>query len=74
MKFPKRASQADVATAGAGRRRFRVSSAWGRSRSHLSVGYVAAVPARMDRKWSLNVRMARLVALRRWTWGGTEAD
>ena len=72
LKGPKRSSQAESAgLQWLARSRFSVSSACGMSRSHLSAGNEGAVPARTARKWSLNVRIARSAALRRWTCGGT---
>eukprot|EP00804_Cyclotella_cryptica_P021721 CCRYP_012894-RA/>CCRYP_012894-RA protein AED:0.42 eAED:0.42 QI:0/-1/0/1/-1/1/1/0/195 len=71
LKGPKRSSQAEIVRLQwLARRRFSVSSACGMSRSHLSAGKEGAVPARMARKWSLNVCIARSAALR-WTCGGT---
>lgn len=72
LKGPKRSSHAESeGLQWLARRRFSVSSACGMSRSHRSAGKVGAVPARMDRKWALNVRIARSAAFRRCTCGGT---
>ena len=37
----------------------------------MCLGNSGSTPARMDKKWALNVRIARSAALRRWTSGGT---
>ena len=49
-----------------------MSSVWGKSLSQRNFGKEGSMPANMARKWALNVWMARLAALRRWTSGGDE--
>ena len=53
------------------RRRFRVSSVCGRSWYHRKLGKEADTTMRMERKWALKVRMARLAIFWRWKYGGT---
>jgi hypothetical protein len=52
-------------------RRLRVSSACGRSKSQRYGGNTVSTPARIDRKWLLNVRMARSARFLQCMSGGT---
>ena len=53
------------------RRRLRVSSAWGNSRSHSLAGKVGSAMHNVVMKWALKVWIARSAAFRRCTCGGT---
>ena len=53
------------------RKKFSVISVWGRRWSHKNFGKSGAIPARMDKKCALKVRIARSAALRLWMSGGT---
>ena len=48
-----------------------VNSIWGRIKYHKFLGKLGAIPAKVDRKCALKVRIARSAAFLRWIWGGT---
>ena len=52
------------------RKKISVISVWGRRWSHKNFGKSGAIPARMDKKCTLKVRIARSIALRLWMSGG----